>query len=149
MSETNQSKKTLLILDGFAIIFRVFYSRQPMVSSTGVTTTVVQGFLSILFKLIKETKPSHIILALDSKGPTFRHEQYPEYKAGREPAPPELTEQIPTLEKVIEAFNIPIHNVEKYEADDITFIRLGSVTLMMNGSLSFLVRYNPLPIFST
>ena len=125
MSETNQSKKTLLILDGFAIIFRVFYSRQPMVSSTGVTTTVVQGFLSILFKLIKETKPSHIILALDSKGPTFRHEQYPEYKAGREPAPPELTEQIPTLEKVIEAFNIPIHNVEKYEADDI----IGTIAL--------------------
>ena len=125
MSETNQSKKNLLILDGFAIIFRVFYSRQPMVSSTGVTTTVVQGFLSILFKLIKETKPSHIILALDSKGPTFRHEQYPEYKAGREPAPPELTEQIPTLEKVIEAFNIPIHNVEKYEADDI----IGTIAL--------------------
>lgn len=125
MSETNQSKKTLLILDGFAMIFRVFYSRQPMVSSTGVTTTVVQGFLSILFKLIKETKPSHIILALDSKGPTFRHEQYPEYKAGREPAPPELTEQIPTLEKVIEAFNIPIHNVEKYEADDI----IGTIAL--------------------
>ena len=125
MSETNQSKKTLLILDGFAIIFRVFYSRQPMVSSTGVTTTVVQGFLSILFKLIKETKPSHIILALDSKGPTFRHEQYPEYKAGREPAPPELTEQIPTLEKVIEAFNIPMHNVEKYEADDI----IGTIAL--------------------
>ena len=125
MSETNQSKKTLLILDGFAMIFRVFYSRQPMVSSTGVTTTVVQGFLSILFKLINETKPSHIILALDSKGPTFRHEQYPEYKAGREPAPPELTEQIPTLEKVIEAFNIPIHNVEKYEADDI----IGTIAL--------------------
>ena len=125
MSETNQSKKTLLILDGFAMIFRVFYSRQPMVSSTGVTTTVVQGFLSILFKLIKETKPSHIILALDSKGPTFRHEQYPEYKAGREPAPPELTEQIPTLEKVIEAFNIPMHNVEKYEADDI----IGTIAL--------------------
>jgi len=107
------------------MIFRVFYSRQPMVSSTGITTTVVQGFLSILFKLIKEVNPSHIILALDSKGPTFRHEEYPEYKAGREPAPPELTEQIPTLEKVIEAFNIPIHNVEKYEADDI----IGTISL--------------------
>ncbi len=125
MSETNQSKKTLLVLDGFAMIFRVFYSRQPMVSSTGITTTVVQGFLSILFKLIKEVNPSHIILALDSKGPTFRHEQYPEYKAGREPAPPELIEQIPTLEKVINAFNIPIHNVEKYEADDI----IGTISL--------------------
>ena len=125
MSETNQSKKTLLVLDGFAMIFRVFYSRQPMVSSTGITTTVVQGFLSILFKLIKEVNPSHIILALDSKGPTFRHEQYPEYKAGREPAPPELTEQIPTLEKVIEAFNIPVHNVERYEADDI----IGTISL--------------------
>ena len=125
MSETNQSKKTLLVLDGFAMIFRVFYSRQPMVSSTGITTTVVQGFLSILFKLIKEVSPTHIILALDSKGPTFRHEQYPEYKAGREPAPPELTEQIPTLEKVIKAFNIPVHNVEKYEADDI----IGTISL--------------------
>ncbi|MEC7880793.1 MAG: DNA polymerase I [Chloroflexota bacterium] len=125
MSETNQSKKTLLVLDGFAMIFRVFYSRQPMVSSTGITTTVVQGFLSILFKLIKEVSPTHIILALDSKGPTFRHEQYPEYKAGREPAPPELTEQIPTLEKVIEAFNIPVHNVERYEADDI----IGTISL--------------------
>ena len=125
MSETNQSKKTLLLLDGFAMIFRVFYSRQPMVSSSGITTTVVQGFLSILFKLIKEVNPSHIILALDSKGPTFRHELYPEYKAGREPAPPELTEQIPTLEKVIEAFNIPTHFVEKYEADDI----IGTISL--------------------
>ena len=125
MSETNQSKKTLLLLDGFAMIFRVFYSRQPMVSSSGITTTVVQGFLSILFKLIKEVNPSHIILALDSKGPTFRHELYPEYKAGREPAPPELTEQIPTLEKVIEAFNIPTYFVEKYEADDI----IGTISL--------------------
>tara|TARA_B100001029_G_scaffold153583_1_gene137287 strand:- start:6767 stop:9520 length:2754 start_codon:yes stop_codon:yes gene_type:complete len=125
MSESNQSKKTLLLLDGFAMIFRVFYSRQPMVSSSGVTTTVVQGFLSILFKLIKEINPSHIILALDSKGPTFRHELYPEYKAGREPAPPELTEQIPTLEKVIESFNIPTHFVEKYEADDI----IGTISL--------------------
>ena len=125
MSESNQSKKTLLLLDGFAMIFRVFYSRQPMVSSSGITTTVVQGFLSILFKLIKEVNPSHIILALDSKGPTFRHELYPEYKAGREPAPPELTEQIPTLEKVIEAFNIPTYFVEKYEADDI----IGTISL--------------------
>ena len=118
MDESNKINKTLLILDGFAVIFRVYYSRQPMSTSTGITTTIVQGFLSILFKLINEVNPSHIILAMDSKGPTFRHEEYPEYKAGRDPAPPDLTEQIPTLEKVINSFGIPIYSVEKYEADD-------------------------------
>ena len=119
MDESNKINKTLLILDGFAVIFRVYYSRQPMSTSTGITTTIVQGFLSILFKLINEVNPSHIILAMDSKGPTFRHEEYPEYKAGRDPAPPDLTEQIPTLEKVINSFGIPIYSVEKYEADDL------------------------------
>ena len=91
MDESNKINKTLLILDGFAVIFRVYYSRQPMSTSTGITTTIVQGFLSILFKLINEVNPSHIILAMDSKGPTFRHEEYPEYKAGRDPAPPDLS----------------------------------------------------------
>ena len=119
MDESNKINKTLLILDGFAVIFRVYYSRQPMSTSTGITTTIVQGLLSILFKLINEVNPSHIILAMDSKGPTFRHEEYPEYKAGRDPAPPDLTEQIPTLEKVINSFGIPIYSVEKYEADDL------------------------------
>ena len=119
MGESNKKNKTLLILDGFAVIFRVYYSRQPMSTSTGITTTIVQGFLSVLFKLINEVSPSHIILAMDSKGPTFRHEDYPEYKAGRDPAPPDLTEQIPTLEKVINSFGIPIYSVEKYEADDL------------------------------
>ena len=119
MGEKNDIKKTLLVLDGFAIIFRVFYSRQPMSNSNGVPTTIAQGFLSILFKLIKEVNPTNIILAMDSKGPTFRHESYPEYKAGRDPAPPELIEQIPILEKVIKSFSIPMYSLEKYEADDV------------------------------
>ena len=119
MGEKNDIEKTLLVLDGFAIIFRVFYSRQPMSNSSGVPTTIAQGFLSILFKLIKEVNPTHIILAMDSKGPTFRHDEYPEYKAGRPPAPLELTEQIPILEKVVKSFSIPMYSVERYEADDV------------------------------
>ncbi|MBK65695.1 MAG: DNA polymerase I [Chloroflexi bacterium] len=119
MDENINNNKTLLVLDGFAIIFRVYYSRQPMSTSTGVPTTIVQGFLSILFKLIKEVNPTHIVLAMDSKGPTFRHDNYPEYKAGRDPAPPDLTEQIPILEKVIKSFGIPLYSIEKYEADDV------------------------------
>ena len=119
MDEKNDIKKTLLVLDGFAIIFRVFYSRQPMSNSKGIPTTIAQGFLSILFKLIKEVNPTNIILAMDSKGPTFRHESYPEYKAGRDPAPPELTEQIPILEKVIKSFSIPMYSADRYEADDV------------------------------
>lgn len=119
MDENIDNNKTLLVLDGFAIIFRVYYSRQPMLTSTGVPTTIVQGFLSILFKLIKEVNPTHVVLAMDSKGPTFRHDDYPEYKAGRDPAPPDLIEQIPILERVIKSFGIPLYSVEKYEADDV------------------------------
>ena len=126
MSEISLKPNRLLLIDGHAMIYRAWYSIPERLSSKGVRTSVVFGFISTLFKLISDHNPTHIIVTLDPKGPTFRHDMYPAYKANRDPAPPELIEQIPLLEKVIESMDIPIYSVEKYEADDV----IGTITLI-------------------
>ena len=124
--ETKDFKNKLLLIDGHAMIFRAWYSIPERLSSKGVGTSIVYGFLSSLFKLISDHNPSHLIVTLDPKGPTFRHELYPEYKANRDTTPPEIIKQTPLLEKILTSMQIPIYSVEKYEADDL----IGTITLM-------------------
>ncbi len=111
----------LVILDGHGIIHRAYHAfREPLtVRKTGEVVTAVFGFASTLLTVLDELKPSHIAVALDPPGPTFRHEKDETYKAHREPAPDDLIAQFGRVQELIEAFNIPIYMVEGFEADDV------------------------------
>jgi|WetSurMetagenome_2_1015567.scaffolds.fasta_scaffold09730_2 DNA polymerase I len=110
----------LMIIDGNAIIHRSFHALPPTLrTKDGVLVNAVYGFSSFLLKAWKELKPDYIVLTLDMKGPTFRHLKYKEYKATRVKAPDDLYAQIPLVEKVATAFNIPIFKLSGYEADDL------------------------------
>ncbi len=115
----------LMIFDGNSIINRAFYGiRQPLTAPDGRPTNAVYGFLNILNKLIKDYNPSHLMVAFDKKGKTFRHEMFEEYKAGRKPMPDELAVQLPMLKEVLSAMRVPVIEREGFEADDI----LGTVS---------------------
>ena len=109
-----------MIIDGNAIIHRSFHALPPTLrTKDGMLVNAVYGFSSFLLKAWKELKPDFIVLTLDMKGPTFRHLKYKEYKATRVKAPDDLYAQIPLVEKVATAFNIPIFKLSGWEADDL------------------------------
>jgi DNA polymerase I len=115
------SNKKLFLLDGFALIFRAHfaYIKRPLINSKGINTSAIQGFTRVLWSIIQKEKPTHIAVALDPPGGTFRNEIYPEYKAQRETAPDDIKVAIPLIIDVIKAMNIPILMKENYEADDV------------------------------
>jgi DNA polymerase-1 len=120
-------KKPLLVLfDGNAIIHRAYHAfqsakspRQLSVSKTGELVSAVYGFTQMLLKTLNELKPTHYAIAFDKKGPTFRHELFDQYKAHRPPTPPELVSQMERVRQIVEAFRIPIFELDGYEADDL------------------------------
>lgn len=114
-----EEEKILLLIDGNSIINRAFFALPPMDNGEGLHTNAIYGFLTMMFKMIKNYNPSHISVAFDLKAPTFRHRSYTEYKAGRKKMPFELGMQIEPLKKVLDAFNIDRKELEGYEADDI------------------------------
>ena len=120
-------KKLLLVLfDGNALIHRAFHALPPLtVRQTGETVGAVYGFALMLLKVINEIKPSHCAIAFDMKGPTFRHELFDQYKAHRPKTPEEGGGQLGRVKQLVEAFNIPIFELQGYEADDI----LGALSL--------------------
>lgn len=107
------------LIDGHAQIFRSFYSIPPLTSLSGIPVNAVYGFTAMLRKLIKNKNPYYIAVAFDVKGPTFRHEMYKNYKANRKTMPDELIPQIPLIEKVVSAYNIPVYLQPGFEADDV------------------------------
>lgn len=111
----------LILIDGMALIFKAYFAfmRNPLSSSKGEPTSAIFGFLSQLFKIIEDTKPDFIAVALDSKEPTFRHEMYVEYKANRDMIPEDLIPQISRIQEIISALNIKTYRLPGYEADDI------------------------------
>ncbi|MFA5109179.1 MAG: DNA polymerase I [Patescibacteria group bacterium] len=116
----SKTKPKLIIIDGNALIHRSFHALPPTLRTTGgQIVNAVYGFTSFLLKALNEFHPEYVVLTLDKKGPTFRHEAYADYKATRVKAPDELYEQIPLVKKVAEAFNIPIFELSGYEADDL------------------------------
>lgn len=116
----SKNKQKLIIIDGNAIIHRSFHALPPTLrTKDGVLVNAVYGFTSFLLKALSEFKPEFIILTLDKAGPTFRHEAYAEYKATRTKAPDELYEQIPLVKEVAKAFDIPIFELNGFEADDL------------------------------
>jgi len=116
----SKTKPKLIIIDGNALIHRSFHALPPTLKTKkGQLVNAVYGFTSFLLKALNEFHPEYVVLTLDKKGPTFRHEEYADYKATRVKAPDELYEQIPLVKKVAEAFNIPIFELTGYEADDL------------------------------
>lgn len=111
--------KKILILDSNSIINRAFYGIRTLNAPDGTPTNAIYGFLNILTKLISERKPDCILAAFDLKAPTFRHKIYSEYKANRHGMPDELAAQMPIMKDILSQMNIPILQLEGYEADDI------------------------------
>lgn len=120
-------KDKLLLIDGYSILHRAFYGIRDLTNAEGIHTNAIYGFLNIMFRIMDEEKPTHIAVAFDLHGPTFRHEKYAEYKAGRSPMPDELRQQVPIMKDVLASMNISCVSKEGFEADDI----LG--TLATNG----------------
>ncbi len=112
-------EKKLVLIDGNSIINRAFYGVPELTSREGLHTNAIYGFLNIMFKVMEEEAPSHMLIAFDEKAPTFRHKMYAEYKGTRKPMPEELQEQVPVLKEVLLAMNIRIYSKGGIEADDI------------------------------
>lgn len=114
-------EKKLYLLDAMALIYRAYFalSKNPIINSKGMNTSAVFGFANSLYDILKNEKPTHIGVAIDTIAPTVRHEEYEDYKATREDMPEDITASIPYIKKLIKAFNIPLLFVDGYEADDI------------------------------
>ena len=113
------SQNKILLLDSNSLMHRAYHALPNLKSSKGLYTGAIYGFLSILLKIIKEQKPTHIAAAFDLHGPTFRHEMYKEYKATRKPMDEELRRQVEPLKDLITAMGIKIVSKQGYEGDDI------------------------------
>ncbi len=110
----------VIIIDGNSLVNRAYYAMQrPMITKEGMYTQGIYGFLNMLEKIKKDYKPQYIIVTFDVKAPTFRHEQYEQYKAGRKKMPLELAMQIPLLKEILDAMNIRRVELEGFEADDL------------------------------
>lgn len=112
-------KKKFMIIDGSSLIFRAFYAIRHLTTKDGIFTNGVYGFLSMYYKAIDMYKPDHIAVVLDKSGPTFRVEEYSDYKANRDKAPSELSTQFGILKDILQAMNVCFEEESGYEADDI------------------------------
>ena len=117
---TKNTEKVFL-LDAYALIYRAFFAlnKNPRMTSKGLNTSAIIGFLNTLYEVLKNEKPSHIGIAFDLGAPTLRTENFCDYKANREEMPPDLRASIPYIIDIIKGFNIPIYAAEGYEADDV------------------------------
>ncbi|ALX48335.1 DNA polymerase I [Lentibacillus amyloliquefaciens] len=112
-------RNKLVLIDGNSVIYRAFFALPLLNNDKGVYTNAVYGFTNMLLKILEDEKPTHMLVAFDAGKTTFRHETYKEYKGGRQKTPPELSEQIPLLKELLDAFNISHYQLDLYEADDI------------------------------
>ena len=111
----------LFLLDAYALIYRAYYAfiRAPRINSKGQNTSAIFGFVNTLEDVLKKEQPTHIGVAFDPKGPTFRHELYEPYKAQREETPEDIRASVPIIKEILRAYRIPILEVSGYEADDV------------------------------
>ena len=115
---SNQPKQ-LYLIDGSSYIYRAYFAIRHLSNSKGMATNAIYGFTNMLLKVIREIKPDQLVVIFDSKGPTFRKDIYPEYKANRSAMPDDLVPQIPYIKRVVEGFNLPGIEQAGFEADDI------------------------------
>ena len=109
----------LLILDSNSLMNRAFYALPPLTNDEGIHTNAIYGFTNMLLKMKDDINPDYIIAAFDRKAPTFRHQEYGDYKAGRKKMPDELAEQFPLVKELLNALGIKIYELDGFEADDI------------------------------
>lgn len=113
-------EKKLFLIDGHALTYRSHYAfiNRPLINSKGLNTSAITGFVRTMWDMITNQKPTHLAVAFDPSGPTFRHEWYEPYKANRDAQPEDITAAFPYIRAIVEAFNIPIVCIDGYEADD-------------------------------
>lgn len=113
--------KRLFLLDAYALIFRAYYAliKMPRVTSSGFNTSAIFGFVNTLEELLRKERPTHLAVCFDPQGPTFRHEADTSYKAEREATPEDIKLSVPVIKKILEAYRIPVVEVEGFEADDV------------------------------
>jgi DNA polymerase I len=118
---TDSNHKKLFLLDAYALIFRAYYAfiKNPRVTSKGLNTSAVFGFLLALEEVLQKRKPTHIAVVFDTPAPTFRHEMYKEYKAHRDETPEDIKKAVPYIKRLIEAYKIPVIDYPGFEADDV------------------------------
>ena len=111
----------LFLLDAYALIYRAYYAfiKNPRINSKGFNTSAIMGFVNTLEDVLKKENPTHIGIAFDPAGPTFRHEAFEQYKAQREETPEAIRLSVPIIKDIIRAYRIPILEVSGYEADDV------------------------------
>ena len=111
----------LFLLDAYALIYRSYYAfiKNPRINSKGLNTSAIVGFVNTLQEVFTKEQPTHIGVAFDPHGPTFRSEAFPEYKAQREATPEDIRKAVPIIKDLLKAWNIPILQVDGYEADDV------------------------------
>lgn len=109
----------LVLIDGNSLLNRAFYATPIFTTKDGLPTNGVFGFVKLMMRIIADKKPTHFAVAFDLHAPTFRHEMYAEYKAGRKPMPEELVVQVPILKEVLKLMGIKICELQGYEADDL------------------------------
>jgi len=146
------AKKTVYLIDGSAYVYRAYHAIRNLSSSKGMPTNAVFGFARMLIKLMEDKAPEYLAICFDMKGPTFRHEMYPDYKANRPPMPEDMVLQLPWIRKVVDGFQIPALEVAGYEADDLigTLARLagqaGFDVVMVTGDKDFMQLVTPTQI---
>ena len=111
----------LFLLDAYALIYRSYYAfiKNTRINSKGLNTSAIVGFLNTLNEVLEKEKPTHIGVAFDPHGPTFRSESFPEYKAQREETPEDIRKAVPIIKDLLKAYRIPILQVDGFEADDV------------------------------
>ena len=111
----------LFLLDAYALIYRSYYAfiKNPRINSKGLNTSAIIGFCNTLNEVLQKEQPTHIGVAFDPHGPTFRSEAFPEYKAQREETPEDIRKAVPIIKEILKAYRIPILQVDGYEADDV------------------------------
>ncbi|WP_394920758.1 DNA polymerase I [uncultured Robinsoniella sp.] len=117
----------IVLIDGHSILNRAYYGIPDLTNSEGLHTNAIYGFLNIMFKILSEENADYLAVAFDLKAPTFRHNMYAEYKGTRKPMPDELRQQVPVMKEVLQSMDIPLMQLEGYEADDL----LGTVAKKM------------------
>ena len=121
--ESVSEKPLLMIMDGHAMVHRSFRAiatqRHLTISTTGEDVTGVYGFTNVFLRALQDWKPTHVAIAFDTPAPTFRHQRFEEYKAQRQPSPPELRPQFGRVKELMQAFGVPVFEVEGFEADDV------------------------------
>ncbi|MBW2432024.1 MAG: DNA polymerase I, partial [Deltaproteobacteria bacterium] len=139
-----KEEKTIYLIDGTAYIHRAYHAIRGLSNSKGLPTNATFGFTRMLLKLIEERQPKYAGMFFDSKGPTFRHDMYGDYKANRPPMPDDMAVQIPYIKKITAALQFPIVEMQGFEADDLigTYARIaekkGFTVVMVTGDKDFI-----------